>query len=215
MRTVQMWSIYASLATACSFFAAAPQSEPSTQVKPTPPSLTGEVLQQDFCLGDGEMNVQRLRIELSVTNESDGPITVPVVSSVVDNISIAADRVSLSQGRLESKFDPELISESLSTATEPKSITLGPKQKVTLPVVIEISIPITSGDARIAGITAPGSHVIAFRWHVWRRRNSQLPSQWREATGGPKSDIWLRPLVSKPISFVTPAKPQLRECRQS
>jgi hypothetical protein len=173
--------------------------------------LTGQVIGERFCEGDGELSTQFLTMRLTLQNTSSASITVPLLSSIAGDLTVAASETDLKAGRIESRSDPEIISADGSIPRQPRRfMVLGPNEKRVLPFSVRIVVGVKTAESPLSGIPGPGEHVLSFEWYPWRL-GPEAGAQWVKAQRVPGT-VWFEPVRAEPVRFSVPVRPRFDNC---
>jgi hypothetical protein len=175
-------------------------------------SIVPRVVKSWSCAGDQELFTQFLEVTLTVHNDSQTMIVVPVISNVVGRTVIGVSQVAIADGKYEMILDPEYIYAGKGRVPAADDfVTVAPSQDRELPMKLRVMFQALMPGAAINGIVKPGKKWLAFTWTPWSGGRSAADA-WRRKFAD-RGELLTRSMWTEPVEIVVPAKPVFTSCK--
>ena len=176
--------------------------------------LTTEILKQDYCVGDAELDAVRMKLRFTYTNKSKRPLIL-YKGGLIGKIMVSRDLPAAKANHFE--IDASL--EQMTSGGEDcyQRTPFPTKCFIVLPpgasyqAEDETRVFVVRDDVReIAGAVKSGDHVLQLEVGTWNESQETakvLAAQWSS-----NGVLWDQPLRSLPMPFTVPKQRRVLDC---
>jgi hypothetical protein len=172
-----------------------------------------EIVGQQYCQGDGEINTLQLRLRFTVTNRFQKAIVVYWKLPVIETVNVARDESMLKAGAYEIELTVSVYAASGTTrGVESRFLTtLKPNDSHTFDFVDEVAVPILAAGTGPAGPLRAGRHVLSIQLQTWPYTANAVT--WADRISA-QGTLWTDVLVTEALPFIVKSGPPLKQCDQ-
>lgn len=189
-------------------------SDRTWEERPAPLQLTVEIVSQEYCTGDSELDRLQLKVRLTYRNRGKKQLILYKGSSLISRIMISQSPKDAAAKRFEVDSSlTQLISggSKCYTGAVPSTCFAILPPGASYDVEATIAVFAVGGEARdIIGAVKSGKHFLQIKIITWQKSGKlarELQARWRRY-----GTLWYEPIKSAPLPFIIEKERQVADC---
>lgn len=166
--------------------------------------ITGQIQGHTYCLGDGQVNVLRLKVQFNIKNENAAPVAIYTGSPELERVSIAKSEQAMRSGTYESDTSLTVARSQSRNGVSEKFLSVvqsGDAVSIEIPQLIPVLVSTGTGHDTPPGILSEGTYIVRLSFTTWPIKDQTETADWTRRIL-PQASLVTVPLVSDYIRLI-------------